>query len=89
MGVTLKDGVGASAFAQAGVSYSFFIGEKPFPPKSETPIRVLLGFSKMLLDVASLSPLGFLRDLLGTVGAFIPDGIVDKIVNFIIPVPGR
>ena len=43
----------------------------------------------MLLDVASLSPLGFLRDLLGTVGAFIPDGIVDKIVNFIIPVPGR
>jgi len=41
------------------------------------------------MDLAALNTQGLLRDLLGTIGAFVPDRIVDAITDFVIPLPPR
>jgi hypothetical protein len=53
-----------------GASYSFPLGKTHLDPATMHTIRILTGFMKLLGDVETLSPLGFIRDALGLSAAF-------------------
>jgi hypothetical protein len=55
----------AGLYAGAGISYSLPLGKTHLEPETMRAIRLNVGFLKLAADVASLSPLGFIRDALG------------------------
>jgi len=67
VGVTGYAGAGAKAgvYGGAGVSYSIPLGKTHFDADTMRAIRLNVGFLKLVADIASMSPLGFIRDALG------------------------
>ena len=66
--------VGAEAqvglFGGLGFSYSIPLGKTHLDPATMHTIRIITGFMKLIGDVETLSPLGFIRDALGLSAAF-------------------
>ncbi len=67
VGVTGYAGAGAKAgvYGGAGISYSIPLGKTHFDADTMRAIRLNVGFLKLVADIASMSPLGFIRDALG------------------------
>src|SRR5487761_2661741 len=66
--------VGAEAqvglYGGLGFSYSIPLGKAHLDPATMHTIRIITGFMKLIGDVETLSPLGFIRDALGLSAAF-------------------
>ncbi len=88
--------VGAEAqvggYLGLGASYSFPLGKTHLDPATMHTIRILTGFMKLVGDVETLSPLGFIRDALGLSAAFPErDAVIERMTSVItdwtIPLP--
>ncbi len=84
--------VQAGVYAGAGVSYSFPIGKVHMDPQTMAAIRATVGFLKLTMDVVSISPLGFIRDVLGLVAlvsehASVVNEMTSAVTDWAIPLP--
>ncbi len=80
------------AYGGVGVSYSIPLGKAHMDPETMHMIRIVTGFMKLIGDVETLSPLGFIRDALGLSAAFSErDGVIGEmasaVTDWAIPLP--
>ena len=78
--------------AALGVSYSFPLGKTHLDADTMRAIRITVGFLKLTADVASISPLGFIRDALSLAAinnerAGVAQEMTSSITNWTIPLP--
>ena len=89
VGSSPEPGIGASV--TAGNSYSVMLGSPiTLPQWAMYCVRAVVGLYKLVMDVQSLSPLGFLRDAAGMFAPLLnakTDAVADMIVNAVIPIP--
>ena len=79
-------------YGGAGVSYSFPLGKTHLDADTMRAIRITVGFLKLTADVASISPLGFIRDALSLAAinnerAGVAQEMTSSITNWTIPLP--
>jgi len=69
LGVTGYAGAEAKlgAYGGLGVSYSFPLGKTHLSADTMQAIRISVGFLKLTADAMTISPLGFIRDVLGLI----------------------
>ena len=82
----------AGLYGGLGLSYSIPLGKTHLDPATMHTIRILTGFMKLLGDVETLSPLGFIRDALGLSAAFPErDAVIERMTSVVtdwtIPLP--
>ena len=75
-----------------GASYSVPLGKAHMDPETMRMIRILTGVMKLIADVETLSPLGFIRDALGLSAAFPErDAVISEmtsaVTDWAIPLP--
>jgi hypothetical protein len=93
-GVTGYGGAEAKAgvYGGAGVSYSLPLGKTHMDAETMQAIRLNVGFLKLVADVASMSPLGFVRDALGLAAMnsqarAVESEIINAITSWVIQLP--
>jgi outer membrane protein OmpA-like peptidoglycan-associated protein len=64
----------AGVYGGAGLSYSIPLGKTHLSHDTMQQIRAAVGFFKLLGDIMSVSPLGFIRDLFGVAQPVAADG---------------
>ena len=79
-------------YGGVGASYSFPLGKTHMDPATMHTIRIVTGFMKLVGDVETLSPLGFIRDALGLSAAFPErDAVIGRmtsaVTDWTIPLP--
>jgi len=95
VGLGVGAGVGADASAGVGNSFSIPLTAFRLPGYVMGGIRLLFGAYKLLLDVTTGSPFGFLRDAMGILGpaadaaaeAILGERVLEPLVNETIPLP--
>jgi hypothetical protein len=94
VGATGYGGVGAKAgvYGGAGISYSLPLGKTNFDADTMRAIRLNVGFLKLVADIASLSPLGFIRDALGLAAMSsearsVETEIINAVTSWVIQLP--
>lgn len=89
VGIGVASKAGLEANVGVGNSYSFLIG-KTSMPGPEVAWRIAAGVAKLGMDLATMNYQGMLRDGLGVIGGVadsIVPGLVDAVVDLIIPLP--
>jgi uncharacterized protein YbjQ (UPF0145 family) len=94
VGVTGYAGAEAKAgvYGGVGVSYSIPLGKTHFDAETMRAIRLNVGFLKLVADIASLSPLGFIRDALGLAAMSsqarsVESEIINTVTSWVIQLP--
>jgi hypothetical protein len=93
-GVTGYGGAEAKAgvYGGAGVSYSLPLGKTHMDAETMQAIRLNVGFLKLVADIASMSPLGFVRDALGLAAMSsqaraVESEIINAVTSWVIQLP--